>query len=173
MYPPSDDNNKYQFKCYIAYILTVIMISLLLIFTYDLATGNWSNTMLANGRCVHLNQTNYGTMPLMFAITGINKAFQIVAFIMYLFYCYKLRNKVHDKKTISARKRDQKLFKIAIAMGATIGISVLFSAFNKISGATLILVEIIAVILQFVQHCIIVTSFRWIRNTCKTVCKKH
>jgi len=149
------------------------MISLLLIFTYDLATGNWSYTILANGRCVHLNQTIYGTTSLMFAITGINKALQLAAFIMYLFYYYKLRNKVHDEKTISDRERDQKLFKIAIAMGATIGISVLFSAFNNISGATLVPVEIIAVILQSAQHYIIVMSFRWILDLCKTVCKKH
>ena len=58
-------------------------------------------------------------------------------------------------------------------MRATIGFSVLFLAFNKISGANLELVEWIAGILVFVQHCIIVTSFHWIKNIYKAVCMKQ
>ena len=160
----SVDKNKRLFKCYIIYMSSLTMISLLLILTYDLATGNWRDTMLANGRCIHPNQTIYGTMPVMFAISSINKALQIVAFIIYLFYYYKIRN---DDETTIDRKTHQKLFKITIAMGATIGISQLFIGFNKISGANSVLVELIGAILLLAQQCIIVVSFRWIKNVCK------
>ena len=160
------DTNKRLYKFYIAYIVGSILFSFHVILTYDLATGNWRDTMLANGRCIHINQTTYGTMPLMFAISTINKVVQIVMFITYLYYYYKMWNNAYIKN----QETNQKLFKIGIAMGATIGLSVLFLTFNKISGANLELVEWIAGILVFVQHCIIATSFRWIKNIYKVAC---
>ena len=187
----SADENKRLFKWYIVYMSSLTTISFLLILTYDLVTGNWRDTMLANGRCVHLNQITYGTMPFMFAISSINKALQIIMFVIYLFYYYKVRH-INDNGTIiDTRKRKQKLFKIAVAMGATIGISQLFIAFNKISGGNFAMVEHIGIILLlvqqciivvsfrwikillFVQQCIIVISFRWVKNVYKAVCKKQ
>ena len=170
------DRNKRLFKRYIIYMLSMATISLLLILTYDLVTGNWRDTMLANGRCVHLNQTTYGTILFMFAISSINKALQIIVFVIYLYYYYKVRNINNENETNETNiesKTNRKLFKIAVAMGATIGISQLFFAFNKISGINLIAVEHIGVILLLVQQCIIVVSFRWIKNVYKSVCQKQ
>ena len=166
----SGDRNKRLFKYYIVYMLSLTTISLLLILIYDLVTGNWRDTILANGQCVHLNQTIYGTMPFMFAISSINKALQIIMFIIYLYYYFKVRN-IIGNETIIESKTSQKLFKVAVAMGATIGISQLFFAFNRISGANLMVVEHTGVILLFVQQCIIVMSFGWIKNVYKSICK--
>lgn len=167
----SNEMNKRLHKRYIVYISSSAMISLFLLLTYDFATGNWRNAMLSNGHCVQLDQVIYDAMHLVFASSVINKALQIVMFTIYLYYWYKMRKFDQNVMTLH-RKTNRNLFKIAVAMGATIGVSQLFMAFNKISGVDLMIAEQIGGILIFIQHCAIVVSFRWIKNIYKAICKK-
>ena len=167
----NDSKAKFLFKCYITYVVSVLAVSLFLILTYDLVTGSWRDTMLDNGRCANFNQFDFSTVSIMFAVTTANNLIQITMFVVYLFYCYKLRS-VYWKDTASGRHTRRSLFKVAVAMGATIGLSQLIFAFNKISGYNSIPVECIGGILLAVQHCVVVISLRWIKTVYNSVCRR-
>ena len=58
----------------------------------------------------------------------VSKSAQIMLFLVYLYYKYKLNRDVQDAAIL--RSQDRLLHKIAMVMGATIGISyLLFSVF--------------------------------------------
>lgn len=165
-----DGKNKLLLKRYVIYVLSIMIASLFLILTYDIVTGNWRDTIQANGQCTHLNQPYYDT-SFMFAIITINKLIQIMMFVVYLFYCYKLRD-TYRNGTASDKQTSQRLFKIAVTMGATVGASQLIFAFNKISGSNLVPTERIATMLLVVQQCIIVFSLRYVKMVYKVACKR-
>ena len=166
-----DSKAKFLFKCYITYVISVMAVSLFLILIYDLVTESWRDTMLDDGRCAHLVQFDFSTVSIMFAVITTNKLLQIMMFVVYLFYCYKLRS-IYCKDKASGRHTRRSLFKIAIAMGATIGFSQLIFAFNKISSYNSIPIERIGGISLMVQQCVIVISLRWIKTVYNTVCRR-
>ena len=163
-----DSKTKFLFKCYIIYVISLLAVSLFLVLTYDLVTGSWRDTMLDNGRCAILIQFDFSTVSIMFAVSTANKLLQITMFVAYLFYCYKLRS-IYCRDTASGRQTQRTLFKIAVAMGATIGLSQLIFAFNKISGYNSIPVERIGGISLVVQQCVMVISLRWIKTVYNNV----
>ena len=105
----------------------------------------------------------------MHSITFINKVIQVVLFIVYLYYWYKLRNSLDIAM-------NQNLVNIAVGMGATISISEFIYILNWIvalaTGTSLSnLGEIIGSVMLFLQHCIIMGVFRWVKNVCNAFCK--
>lgn len=166
-----DDKISFLFKCYITFVISVLVGSLCLTLTYDLLTGSWRDTMLDNGRCAIFVQFDFSTASSMFAIiTIVNKLIQITMFVVYLLYCYKLRS-TYSRDTASSRHTRRNLFKIAVAMGATVGLSQLIFVFNMISGYNSIFIERIGGILLAVQQCAMVMSLRCIKTVYNTVCK--
>ncbi|XP_065892622.1 uncharacterized protein [Dysidea avara] len=87
------------FRCYMTYEVVTIMLAVLLILLYDIPSDN----------------------VLMYVIACIYKAVQMGMFTVYLYYAYKTYNTISDPSTSS--KQQKKLFKIAVTMAATVGVS--------------------------------------------------
>ena len=109
------------FRCYMTYEVVTIMLAVLLILLYDIPSDNGRYTLLADGHCSFLNQYVYPTLVLMYVIACIYKAVQMGMFTVYLYYAYKTYNTISDPSTSS--KQQKKLFKIAVTMAATVGVS--------------------------------------------------
>ena len=117
----SKKNENFLFRCYFAYAIITVLIIVFLTIAYDLRTGNGKYTILPNGHCNFIDQYSYETLFLSDIAVSINKLVQIIMFVAYLVYFYKFKNICNVQ--ISNIQYNQKLFKIAIAMGATIGLS--------------------------------------------------
>ena len=110
----------------------------------------------------------------MYGFTFINAPIQIAMFIVYLYYWYKVRN----SRDITNYQINKRIFRVAVAMGATISIANFFFVVNWINirtnGTNLtILVEAIASGMHLLQHFITVGSLRWVRKVYKAFCKKE
>jgi len=77
-------------------------------------------TILLNGHC-NIDHHSYKALFLIAISVSINKLVQIIMFVVYLFYFYKFKNICNVQ--ISNVQYNWELFRIAIAMEATIGLS--------------------------------------------------
>ena len=135
-------------KCYIAYEVCTIFLVMLFAVIYNLAVHNDIHIILPNDHC-RLNVTaQIVSIPNTF-----NKATQILMFLIYLYYAYKLKKTIHNAG-IPSRQQSQ-LNKIAIPMGATVGIAhfiyIIYLVYN------LPVVELCFGVF-FIQQCVIMTS---------------
>ena len=117
----SDKASQFLFRCYLAYALITLVLLLFLVITYDLRTGNGRHILLPNGHCAFVDQYSYDTLLVAEILPAINKVIQISMFITYIVYYIKF-NVIIGSAEISKRY-NKDLFKLAIAMGATIGLS--------------------------------------------------
>ena len=153
----SDKNKQLLFKYYVAYAFITLVLLFFLTITYDWRTENGRYTLLPNGHCDHIDQYAYKTLFLGEVIGVINKFIQIAMFLAYLFYFYKLKADFRDAPDSARYNRE--LFKIAIAMGATVGLSRLiwilvvfdpsYSFTINTSGATLLLIQQVVIMTIF------------------------
>jgi len=112
----SRQRSNFLLKCYIAYEVCTVLLVLLSVMLYNLALDNDIHVFLPNDHC-RLNVTaQIVTIPNTF-----NKAAQIVMFLVYLYYAYKLKKTINNAG-IPSRQQSQ-LNKIVIPIGATIGVS--------------------------------------------------
>ena len=116
----SDDSKWFYRHCRL-YTIGILALFDFFILSYDLATGNGKHTILPNGHCTFIG-LDYDTMKIDQVNVTFNKMAQIVLFAIYLFYFYKL-NKDRTDVSVPHKKLSRSLLKIAIAMGATVGIS--------------------------------------------------
>jgi len=135
-------------KCYIAYEVCTVLLVLLFVILYNLSLYNNIHVFLPNDHC-RLNVTaQIVSIPNTF-----NKAAQILMFLVYLCYAYKLKKTIHNAG-IPSRQQSQ-LNKIAIPIGATIGVShfiyILYLVYN------LPVVELCFGVF-FIQQCVIMVS---------------
>ena len=79
------------------------------------------NTILANSHCSYVDPSSYNTLLFTNFIVSINKFLQIAMFSAYLVYLYKFNLNVHAAQVTLRYSR--KLFRIATAMGAIVGLS--------------------------------------------------
>ena len=114
----SDKRSKFLFRCYNAYAFITLVLFFFIAIAYDWRTGNGRYTILPNGHCNSISQYSYTTLFLNDIFISINKFIQIAMFLAYVVYFYKL--KVNIGNPI---QYNRELFRIAIAMGATIGVS--------------------------------------------------
>ena len=149
---------QFLFRCYFSYALFTLVLLVFLVVSFDWRTGNGKYTLLPNGHCAFVDQYSYTTLYLAEIPTAINKVMQIAMFIAYVVYYVKFNQKIRNNRSSIRYNRD--LFNIAIAMGATIGLSYfvfIFLVFDSefvdavigISGASLLLI----------QQCVIMKSF--------------
>jgi len=161
----SPSRNKQFFRYSVAYCISSLVLFGSFILAHDLETGNGRYTILPSGHCSYW-ASDYDTILIPRTNSAINKMIQIALFIVYLCYYYKFNTGITEVS--EANKKH--LFKIAVSIGGTVGMSEfiwlleLFFAVDYIGG-------IVAVMLLFVQQCIImaVVSSKWITQLCKKV----
>ena len=154
----SNKVSKFLYRCYNAHAFITLILLFFLTIAYDLRTGNGRYTLLPNGHChfIDRSMTSYMTIYLSDIFAFINKFAQITMFVAYLVYFYKLKMIMND---LQACDYNRELFRIAIAMGATVGLSrflwlpIMFdSQYSYIFGVS-------GVISLFIQLAVITTSF--------------
>ena len=118
----SKKRSEYLFRRYAAYAAFTLILLFFVTIAYDWRTGNGKYTILANGHC-NFDPSSYKTFFLVHFILTINKFLQIALFSAYLVYLYKFNLNVRAAEVTLQYSR--LLFRIAIAMGATIGLSCL------------------------------------------------
>jgi len=111
---------NFLFRCYNAYAVIAVLLFIFLTIAYDLRTGSGKYTISSNGHC-NVHQDSYKTLFLTTISVSIHKLIQIIMFVAYLVYFYEF--KMCNAQTGSNLQYDWVLFKITIAMGATIGLS--------------------------------------------------
>ena len=143
------------FKWYAIYAFGTLLLFACLTISYDLITGSGKYLLLPNGRCGFFPSA-YKTLYIRMFFVIINKAIQLTMFIAYLVHFYKFIGSIGKVETSSQYSLE--LFRIAIGMGATIGLSYFiwilpidqkYSNITSISGAVLL----------FIQQCVIMTSY--------------
>jgi len=159
------------FRCYNSYAIITVLLFVSLTIAYDFRTGSGKYTILSNGH-YDIHKHSYKTIILTIISVSINKLVQIIMFVAYLVYFYKFK-KMYNTQT-SNLQYDRMFFKIAIAMGATIGLSTFVWMLARFVQYLDILI-IIGCILDLIQQCVIMTSFLCTKkfpSFAKTVCQK-
>ena len=172
MIPPNPWEDKVVWRRYLYYVIGTIAIAMLMILTYDVGTTEGRY----NGYCSKSDPIYFTMATMMHIFNLINAPIQIATLIVYLYYWYKMRN----SRDITDYQINKKIFCIAIAMGATIGIANFFYFINWMiiivrdddKNLTL-LTEFIGSIMLLLQHSIIVGSLRWVKHVYKAFCKKE
>ena len=149
---------QFLFRCYTFYAFVTLVLLFFLVIIYNWSTGNGKYTLLPNGHCAFVDQYSYTTLYLAEIAPIINKLIQITMFIAYIVYFIKFNMMIHAVQTTT--RYNQELFKIAIAMGATLGLSYFIFIFLVFDSAFLdAVVGISGAFLLTIQRCIIMTFF--------------
>ena len=117
----SKKTSQFLYRCYTTYAAFTLVLLFFVIIAYDWRTGNGKYTILPNGHCFLWSSPSYNTWFFTIFIAVINKLLQMVTFSAFLVYHYKFNKNVHAAQ-VSLRYSRQ-LYRITIAMGATVGIS--------------------------------------------------
>ena len=118
--------NKKLYKYSIVYVLGSLLVFNIFIVSYDFGTDAFKHVILPNGHCSFINPTEYDTIGISHANHTLNKFIQITLLVVYFVYYYKLNKMlkmVHNMVANTDQQHNRWFFKIAITMGATIGIS--------------------------------------------------
>jgi len=168
--PISEAKSKVFFRRYISFWVAMMFVVLLLMICHDVISRNGSY-ILPNDDCGYTTKL---TFFLSMMCNSPLKAAQIVMFMMYLYYKYKLNKttRVHDVEGAAKRLSHQRqLNTIAIVMGATIGISQLaFWLFLIFGLPSTVLGLTFAIFL--VQQCVIMSNFMCTEKM-KRLCKEY
>ena len=173
MIPINPREDKVVWRRYLYYIIGTIAIAMLVVVTYDVGTAEGRYY----GYCSKHDPMFFTMITIMLVFSLINAPIQIALFIIYLWYWYKMRN----SWDITDYQINKKLFRIAIAMGATISVAKLFFvidwiiilARDKEDKNFTPLTEFISSVSLLIQHCVLVGSLRWVKHVYKAFCKKE
>ena len=158
MIPFSPREDKIVWRRYLYYIIGTIAIAMLMILTYDVGTTEGRYY----GYCSKQDTIYFTMITITYTISSINAPIQIALFIIYLYYWYKMKS----SQDITDYQINKKLFRIAIAMGATINVAKLLFFIDWMINTTwdkeyknlAPLTEFIASALLLIQHFVIVGS---------------
>jgi len=117
----SKETSQRHFKFYAIYTVGITLLDVFLTICFDVATANYKDAILPNGQCVTFEVGTYGTLQITFFVNGIHKLVQLVHLITYIYYTYKLSKDIRDAGISSDQQ--SYLHKVAIAMGAFIGLA--------------------------------------------------
>ena len=152
----SKKTSQFLLRCYTAYAVFSLTLLFFVTIAYDWKTGNGKYTILANGHCNHIDYSTYYTLFFSNFIIGINKFLQIIMFSAYLVYYYKFNLNVCPAQVSLQYNRD--LVKIAIAMGASVGLAYFIFTISVILGDSYI-AFVSGSILLLIQQIVIMTSY--------------
>ena len=116
----SKKTSQFLLRCYTGYAAFALVLLFFATIAYDWRTGNGKYTILY-GHCHHIDYSTYNTLYFSNYIVGINKFLQIIMFSAYLVYYYKFKTNVCPAQV--SLQHNKELVKIAIAMGASIGLA--------------------------------------------------
>ena len=172
----SERKTNYLRKCYIAYVLCMLAIFVSLALIYDIVTGSGRFTLQPNGLCSPYMQESYHTQFIMNLFICVNKALQVVVlsvYFIYFFKLYKTQRKL-DPLVFSNSQHNRELFKVALAMAASIVTSQFFYAVNMMIGSQLDGIGGIFLIMHqiVIMICMLRTKQRT-RSCRKLLCKRN
>ena len=153
--------SRYHFRFYVTYTLGVTLLTLFLTICFDIATHNYKDILLPNGQCVSLDVEAYGTFQIPIIVIGIHKIVKVVRFITYLYYLYKVN------KDISDAGRSNYLHKLAVAMGAFIGLGYFTYMLAAISDISVTVLVPLSAAIFLMQQCVVVAIFMCSQKTCR------
>ena len=153
----SKKRSKFLFRCYTGYAAFILILLFFVTIAYDWRTGNGKYTILANGHCNFIDEYSYKTLFFNDLVITINKCAQIAMFIIYLVYFYKFNVNIRPPQV--SLQYNQVLFRIAIAMGATIGLSYFIYLLLLVDPEYSDIVTISGTALLFIQQAVVMASF--------------
>ena len=165
---------KNLFLLYNCFVFGLLAIFAAIIIGYDLYSGNGKQTITPYGYCVLYNQYIYQTERIKDIQHFGNKVAQLSLFVLFLVLYYKQRNTIAppkdgDDKNVSSKVSKQ-LIRIAIAMGATIGIARIAWFIGSITSIQII--TTIAGIALIFQQCVVMASFMCTQKMSR-LCREH
>ena len=169
----SKKRSEYLFRRYIAYAGFTLILLFFVTIAYDWRTGMDKYTILPNGHCSFADPSTYNTFYLYVLSTFINKVLQMTMFSAYLYYLYKFNLNVRAAQVTLDVQYSRKFFRIATAMGASIGFS--FFAYFLV----VFIPEYTDIIIsgsgtfELIQQVVIMTSFMCTKKMyakCKACC---
>ena len=154
----SSKASQFLLRCYFAYAFITLVLLFFLVITYDWRTGNGRHTLLPNGHCAFVDQYSYNTLLIAEILPAINKVIQILMFIAYIVYYIKFNAIIGSAEISKHHTKD--LFRIAIAMGATLGLSYFVFIFLIFDSEYVdIAIGISGTLFLVIQQCVIMKSF--------------
>ena len=127
--------SKELFKKCLAYIFMSLGLMGFSIICYDFSTGNSKHLLLPDNHCAYTDIEIYNTLIIPICFAFLNKIFQIMLFIIYLYYFYKFivisSNTVIPNINIDLIK---KFAKIAFVFGAAIGLALIAAILGELTG---------------------------------------
>ena len=123
------------FKKYLAYVFGTVGVMDFLIVSYDFSTGNYEHLLLPDGHCAFNDIEIYNTVLIPYSFATLNKIFQIIFFVLYLYYFYKFTVDSAGAVFTDISRQQIKLFaRIAFAFGGAIGLSQFTWILGNITG---------------------------------------
>ena len=160
----SKKDSQRHFQNYAIYSLGTMLLALFLIISFDVATGNYKDTLQQNGRCILFDVNAYSTLQIGIIFSVFNKIVQVVRFITYLYYTYKIKKDIGGARGSS--DVNPYLHKLAVSMGAFIGLaSFLYLLLTVLDPGTAIFPFTQALFLM--QQCVIVAIFLCSKKVCR------
>ena len=147
----SKETSQRHFRNYIVYTLGTILLVVFLSICFDMAKGNYKDTLLPNGLCVSVEIRISGTLIIPGLFNGINKMVQLVQFIIYLHHMHKVNKYVTDAGI--SKGQLSILHKIATAMGAMVGLTYFVSLIQTIMNFDVNTIAPVLVGFFFTVHC--------------------
>ena len=155
----SKKRSQFLFRCYLAYAFIALILLFFVIITYDWRTGNGRFTLLPNGHCNYINPHSYSTLLFSDTFNAINKLVEIIMLVAYVVYFYKFRVSIGGTQILNVRY-NRELLKIAIAMGATIGLSFFIWVSSIFFHSDyLVIIGISGAVFLFIQQVMIMSIF--------------
>ena len=91
---------KRQFRYYSLFHLGTIMLVFIVIVCYDFTTGNYKDAIFPNGRCYFVEHESFATQ-FAIIVTGFNKTAQVVFFVAYLYYAYRVNSDISNPEILN------------------------------------------------------------------------
>ena len=151
-------NLLYFYNCFVFGLLVLFAV---IIIGYDLYSGNGKKTILPSGHCIFLSDRNYQTRRVLdFYITGI-KVVQMLLLGIFLFFYYKEhRSTVSNDSNVNQTPVSKQLLKIAVAMGAFVGIAhILWVTTSIVAPNYAYVTTAIGVLALMLQQCVVMVCF--------------
>jgi len=148
------ERSQYLFRRYIAYVVGTVSFFLGMMITYDMITGAGRYTLQPDGYCIFISDIDrYKTIWISKVNTAVNKIIQLTMFATYLFCFYKIKQNLE-----LSSQHHQKLSKVAIAMGATVGLSQLIWLGTAVNPDYSLIANIAGSAAYFIQQCVIMST---------------
>ena len=148
--------NCFVFGLFAAYAVIII--------GYDLYSGNGKETILPSGYCLFANDYSYDTLRIKDFHNIINKVVQLSLLVIFLFFYYKERSVIspasEGSSNVNPTRVSKQLFRIAVAMGAFVGIArIIWIATSIIAPNYALVTTTIGLLALLLQQCVVMVSF--------------